>query len=88
MANPAGTHTHQFDIRLGASKPVTNLAGQSWTTRRMDMSLPNQKKKTASAGEDRAELARSMLPEAVAMVCSGRLCIHGKQTKMLPVMPE
>ena len=37
---------------------------------------------------DAAETGRTLLPEAVAMVCSGRLCIHGRQTKMLPVMPE
>lgn len=44
--------------------------------------------KEASDSEDIAELTRSMLPEAVAMVCSGRLCILGRQTKMLPVLQE
>ena len=30
------------------------------------------------------EAGRLILPEAMGMFCSGRLCIHGKQTKLLP----
>ena len=32
------------------------------------------------------EAGRLLLPKALAMFCSGRLCIHGRQTKLLPVL--
>lgn len=33
-----------------------------------------------------AETGRTILPEAVAMMCSGRLCLRGRQARMLPPM--
>lgn len=34
------------------------------------------------------EAERLLLPEALAMVCSGRLCVRGRQTFLLPVMED
>ena len=33
-----------------------------------------------------AEIGRAILPEAIAMYCSGRLCFRGRQARMLPPM--
>lgn len=33
-----------------------------------------------------AETGRAILPEALAMMCSGRLCLRGRQARMLPPM--
>ena len=35
-----------------------------------------------------AEEGAPLLREAAAMICSGRLCIHGRQAKMLPELEE
>ena len=35
-----------------------------------------------------AETGGALLPAAAAMFCSGRLCIHGRQAKMLPEMED
>lgn len=77
----------RWDRHIVVLSPQTALAQVSLLDRNGEPG-PVLLEKAAADGEDSLDLSRSMLPEAVAMVCSGRLCIHGRQTKMLPVMPE